>query len=107
MPGVETSPAKLSLWRKVRRQAGIEYVRLHDLRHSFASHAVIRGVPLPVVSRLLGHRQAHMTLRYAHVGDQEVGAVAERVGVAIAMSSPTTAADHPSLSRAGLEWQHS
>ncbi|MDE0178859.1 MAG: site-specific integrase [Gammaproteobacteria bacterium] len=71
---------ELSLWRKVRRQAGIEDVRLHDLRHTFASHAVMRSVPLPVVSRLLGHSRARMTLRYAHVSDRETEAAAERVG---------------------------
>ena len=74
----------LKLWRSVRKEAGIEDVRLHDLRHTFASHAVLRGVPLPVVSRLLGHKQPSMTLRYAHVGDRETEAAAERIGAAIA-----------------------
>ena len=73
-------PRNLSLWRLVRKRAGIEDVRLHDLRHTFASWAVIRGVPLPTVARLLGHRQVSMTLRYAHVQDKEVEAAAERVG---------------------------
>ena len=74
----------LPLWYRVRREIGIEDVRLHDLRHTFASHAVLQGVPLPVVSRLLGHRNPSMTLRYAHVADREVEAAAERIGVAIA-----------------------
>ena len=74
----------LPLWYLVRRQAGIEDVRLHDLRHTFASHAVLQGVPLPVVSRLLGHKRPSMTLRYAHVGDRETEAAAERIGAAIA-----------------------
>ena len=60
----------LSLWRLVRKRAGIEDVRLHDLRHNFASWAVMQGVPLPTVARLLGHRQVSMTLRYAHVHDK-------------------------------------
>ena len=76
----------LSLWDKVRRQAGIEDVRLHDLRHTFASHAVMCRVPLPVVSRLLGHRSPQMTLRYAHVSDRETEEAAERVGVAMALA---------------------
>ena len=71
-------------WHCIRRQAGIEDVRLHDLRHTFASHAVIQGLPLPVVARLLGHSNMRMTLRYAHVRDREIEAAAERVGVEIA-----------------------
>ena len=72
------------LWKLVRKQAGIEDVRLHDLRHSVASQAVLNGVPLPVVARLLGHSQVSMTLRYAHVAEREVEAAAERVGRVIA-----------------------
>ncbi|MDE0239481.1 MAG: site-specific integrase [bacterium] len=72
-----------SLWLTLRKRAGIEDVRLHDLRHNFASHAVMQGVPLPTVARLLGHRNVSMTLRYAHVADREVEAAAERTGGAI------------------------
>ena len=72
------------LWFAVRRGAGIEDVRLHDLRHTVASHAVMQGVPLPIVARVLGHRHPSMTLRYAHVGDSEIEAAAERVGQRIA-----------------------
>ena len=75
-PLAETLP----LWYRVRKRAGIEDVRLHDLRHNFASWAVMRGVPLPTVARLLGHRQVSMTLRYAHVHDKDVEMAAERVG---------------------------
>ena len=74
---------ELSLWRKVRRQVGIDDVRLHDLRHTFASHAVMRRIPLPVVSRLLGHRSARMTIRYAHVSDDETQKAAQRIGIAL------------------------
>ena len=42
------------------------------------------GVPLPVVARLLGHSEPRMTMRYAHVGDREIVAAAERIGQAIA-----------------------
>ena len=58
-------------------------VRLHDLRHTYASQAVMQGIPLPVVARLLGHSEARMTLRYAHVGDREIVAAADRIGQAI------------------------
>ena len=74
----------LALWYTIRREAGIEDVRLHDLRHTYASHAVMQGTPLPVVSRLLGHARPTMTLRYAHMGDRETEAAAERIGTAIA-----------------------
>ncbi len=74
----------LPLWDRVRREAGIEDCRLHDLRHSMASHAVINGVPLPVVSRLLGHSDVRMTLLYAHLADRDIEAAAERVGVEMA-----------------------
>ena len=82
----DRSPARpeLSLWRKVRQVARIEDVRLHDLRHTFASPAVMQRVPLPVVARLLGHSGDRMALRYAHVGDRETEAAAERIGVRIA-----------------------
>ena len=81
----------LRLWYSARREAGIEDVRLHDLRHTFASHAVLQGVPLPVVSRLLGHKRPSMTMRYAHVGDREIEAAAERIGSAIARALAGTA----------------
>ena len=74
----------LPFWRRARREAGIEDVRLHDLRHTVASQAVARGVPLPTVARMLGHAQPAMTLRYTHVGDHEVAAAAERIGAGIA-----------------------
>ena len=89
-PFVFPSPRDLSrsrhpdieLWYRVRKEAGIEDVRLHDLRHTYASHAVMNGVPVPVVSRMLGHSNVRMTLRYAHLGDREIEAAAERVGQA-------------------------
>ena len=71
------------LWHRVRREAGIGDVRLHDLRHTVASQAAMNGVPLPVVARLLGHSDVRMTMRYAHVGDREIEAAAERIGQAI------------------------
>ena len=74
----------LALWDSVRRDAGIEDVRLHDLRHTLASHAIMNGVPVPVVSRLLGHSNVRMTLRYAHLADKDIEAAAERLGAAMA-----------------------
>ena len=74
----------LALWYRVRREAGIEDVRLHDLRHTYASHAAMNGVPVLVVARMLGHSNVRMTLRYAHLGDREIEAAAERIGRSVA-----------------------
>ena len=89
----------LPLWRSVRTEAGIEDVRIHDLRHTFASHAVLQGIPLPVVSRLLGHKRPSMTLRYAHVGDRETEAAAERIGAVIGQVLDVHKASSDSSSR--------
>ena len=90
-PGNSSRPlsGNLSLWLLVRQRTGIDDVRLHDLRHTLASHAVLQGIPLPMVARLLGHRQVSMTLRYAHVHDREVEAAAERIGEVIMTLSKT------------------
>ncbi|MCH8854118.1 MAG: site-specific integrase, partial [Planctomycetes bacterium] len=56
-------------WEEVRTAAVLGNVRLHDLRHTFASHLVSGGVSLPIVGRLLGHTQPQTTHRYAHLAD--------------------------------------
>lgn len=71
-------------WRRVRRRAGLEGVRLHDLRHSFASVAVGAGLSLPMIGKLLGHTQQQTTQRYAHLADDPVKAANELVGRRIA-----------------------
>ena len=76
----------LKLWNRVRERAGLSGVRLHDTRHTYASQAVMKGVPLPVVARLLGHSHVRMTMRYAHVGDRDVIEAAERIGAAISQT---------------------
>jgi len=58
-----------TFWGQVRRDAGINDVRLHDLRHTFASHLVSSGQSLETIGRLLGHTQAQTTARYAHLQD--------------------------------------
>ena len=69
-----------------RKEAGIGDVRIHDLRLTFASHAVLQGIPLPVVSRLFGHKRPSMTSRHADVGGRETESTACIV-VAIARAS--------------------
>lgn len=71
-------------WRRIRTKAGIPDVRLHDLRHSFASVAVGLGEGLPMIGKLLGHTQAQTTARYAHLAADPVKAATERVGAALA-----------------------
>ena len=66
-------------WNRIRRRAGLADVRLHDLRHSFASFLVNQGVSLYVVQGLLGHTQARMTQRYAHLASQTLLDAAEVV----------------------------
>ena len=79
----------LHLWHRARKEAGLDDVRLHDLRHTVASQAVARGVPLSTVARMLGHADPVMTLRYAHVGDRDLQAAAERIGKAIEAAMET------------------
>ena len=66
-------------WDRIRRRAGLSDVRLHDLRHSFASFLVNQGVSLYVVQGLLGHASARMTQRYAHLAPQTLLDAAEVV----------------------------
>ena len=81
-PARPRSPA-LGLWYCVRPEAGIDDCPLHDLRHTYVSHAVINGVPVPVVSRLLGHSNVRMTLSYPHLADLNIALAAERDWTAI------------------------
>lgn len=71
-------------WEKVRRAAGIPDVRIHDLRHSFASFAVMSGGTLPVIGKLLGHNTPITTARYAHLSNDPVSHLAEITGAALA-----------------------
>lgn len=73
-----------STWRRVRQRAGLGEVRLHDLRHSYASRALALGESLPMIGKLLKHAQITSSARYAHLmlGAERVAAA--RVGEAIA-----------------------
>ena len=71
-------------WLRVRAAAGLEGVRLHDLRHSFASVVVSGGASLPIVAGLLGHSTAAMAERYAHLSASPVRAATDRAGATIA-----------------------
>ena len=71
-------------WQSIRTQAGLHDVRIHDIRHSFASRALALGEGLPIIGRLLGHRRVETTARYAHVARDSVRESAERIAVSIA-----------------------
>ena len=71
-------------WNTVRTRAGLDGVRLHDLRHSFASRALALGEGLTVIGKLLGHARIETTSRYAHLARDSVRESAERVAASIA-----------------------
>ncbi len=64
-------------WRRIRTKADLPGVRIHDLRHTYASNAVSSGMPIQMVGRLLGHSQIQTTMRYAHLADDPVQKAAE------------------------------
>ncbi len=76
-------------WLRIRARAGIDDVRIHDLRHSFASRALALGESLPTIGRLLGHGQVGTTARYAHLARDAVKASASRVADSIAVDIRT------------------
>ena len=67
-------------WEKVRSKAGLLDLRLHDLRHTFASVAVNSGESLYLTGHLLGHATARTTERYAHLADDPLKSASERIG---------------------------
>jgi integrase len=77
------------LWYAVRWEAKLEGVRLHDLRHSLAATAAGRGLSLLIIQKLLGHKDARSTLRYAHISDDVRKLAADDVGTAIAEALAT------------------
>ena len=72
------------VWPRIREAAALPDVRLHDLRHSFASIAIRNNISLIVIGKLLGHALAETTARYAHLSDDIVADAASRVSGSIA-----------------------
>lgn len=70
-------------WRILREEAGLSDVRLHDLRHSYASFALRSGETVPTIGRLLGHRDPTTTLKYTHFADAMARDAVEAVGAAL------------------------
>ena len=71
-------------WKLIRARAGLEDVRLHDCRHSFASRALALGEGLPMIGRLLGHTRVETTARYAHLARDSVRRAAVHISESIA-----------------------
>ena len=83
-------------WEILRARAGLDDVRIHDLRHSFASRALALGESLSMIGELLGHRRVRTTARYAHLAREAVKSsasrVAESIGADILIEAPSPAA---------------
>ena len=71
-------------WSRIRKQAGLEDLRLHDLRHSFASIGAGLGISLPIIGKMLGHTPSATTQRYAHLADDPVKEATDKIGERIA-----------------------
>ena len=83
-------------WRAIRKLAGLNDVRLHDLRHAFASVAAASGMGLPIIGKMLGHTQAATTQRYAHLASDPVKAAAATVAAKIADAMKGNSSSTPS-----------
>ncbi len=70
-------------WSRLRAEAGLSDVRLHDLRHTYASIAMAQGETVLTIGRLLGHRNPETTLKYIHLSDAMVREAADTVGAAL------------------------
>ena len=87
-----------SAWLLIRTRADLKDVRIHDLRHSFASRALALGESLPMIGKLLGHRKVQTTARYAHLARDSVKASAARVAESLrADLAGGTEAGHSSI----------
>jgi integrase len=71
-------------WRRIHRLADLPDVRLHDLRHTFASSGVAFGQGLPIIGQLLGHTQPQTTARYAHLAATPALEVADKISQSLA-----------------------
>ncbi len=71
-------------WRRITAHARLEGLRLHDLRHSFASVGAAGGLGLPIIGKLLGHTSPTTTARYAHIDNDPLRRASERIGATIA-----------------------
>jgi integrase len=80
-------------WRRIRKAAGLPDVRIHDLRHTYASYGMASGLGLPIIGALLGHRSSTTTHRYAHLGNSPARQAAQHIGTQISSSFKGTGGD--------------
>jgi integrase len=73
-------------WSRIRARAGLPDVRIHDLRHSFASVGAALGLSLPIIGKMLGHNHASTTQRYAHLAADPVKDAVDKIGATIAVA---------------------
>jgi integrase len=93
VPGDDPEKPRADLkrpWEAVSRRAGLDGVRLHDLRHTYASFGAGGGLGLPIIGKLLGHSQAATTARYAHLDNDPLRRASEQIGgqIAAAIGEP-------------------
>ena len=83
-------------WYRLRAHAGLDDVRIHDLRHSYASRALVAGESLSMIGKLLGHADIQSTARYAHLARETERLSAARVGGSIGADIGAEGKDSPS-----------
>ncbi len=66
-------------WRRIRKETALRDVRVHDLRHSFASRALSLGEPSPMSGKMLGHSHIETTARYAHLAHDSIHETAKQI----------------------------
>ena len=81
--GPLSTDALYGSWRRFRSEAGLPGLRLHDLRHTYASFALQRGETVVMIGRLLGHRDPDTTLKYTHFGHVMLTEAVERIAKAL------------------------
>lgn len=89
-----------STWGRIRKKARLDDVRLHDLRHSFASVGAAGGMGLPIIGKVLGHADLATTARYAHLADDPIKKAVQSISNNIAGSMSNTSADIIEINKA-------